>query len=421
VSADLEPRSRAWARQGTWSVLDQAVFSISNFAASVLLARWLAPDGFGAWAVAFALLTFLAQIQTAAVLDPMGTLGTSHFASRLNAYLGAQLPLHGLWAVAAGLALALGALPWWGTPLGRACGAVGLGLPLLLAPWTLRRVFYVLGRPAISAFGSMVYAFVLLGALHLVHRAGLLSAASAFWTMAFAGAASTLVMVLCVPAPQDTPVPLREVVLQHWHFGRWLLAASLLVALASQAPVLLAGHLLGLREAGALRAMHMLSQPMLLSITALSALAVPEMSASFARGDEYAVHRVGVRLSSCLLAAALAFEVLLVAFPHRVASSVYGSRFANEAVLLPWLGLIPVILAGTAGAQAAFQATRRPWSVLVAASAWAPATLLLGAWLTVTRGLAGTVWASLLGYVVFAVVVFALYRRPVHTAQARTA
>ncbi|HEX8297559.1 MAG TPA: hypothetical protein VF594_00250, partial [Rubricoccaceae bacterium] len=37
----------AAARQGAWTVLDQALFSGSNFVVNVLLARWLAPEAFG--------------------------------------------------------------------------------------------------------------------------------------------------------------------------------------------------------------------------------------------------------------------------------------------------------------------------------------------------------------------------------------
>lgn len=52
---------RKWPRSGKGSlaVLDQALIFGSNFLAWVLLARWLAPDQYGSYAVAFTIFVFL--------------------------------------------------------------------------------------------------------------------------------------------------------------------------------------------------------------------------------------------------------------------------------------------------------------------------------------------------------------------------
>jgi O-antigen/teichoic acid export membrane protein len=400
----------AWTGQAAWTLVDQGVFSGSHFLATVLLSRWLEAEAYGAWAVAFAVFVACAHWHTAVVLDPLGALSGTRFASRLPDYIASQLPVHGAFTLPAGLAVAVLAAPWWGDDLGRACATVGLTLPLLLAPWVLRRAHYVRRDPRAAALGSVVYGTTFLGGLLLARQAGVLGPSSAYATMAAASAIGSLVLAICAGAGAVPRLPLAGLVREHWSFGRWLAASSLLVALATQAPVLLSGYLLGLAEAGELRAMSTLTQPMLLSISALSALAVPRMAVAFARGDDDAVSHLSTRLSLGLLALAVAFEVVLALGAARIEQVVYGGRFADVAFLLPWLGVAPVILALTAGAQAAFQATERPWGMLVAAAVWAPAALVLGVMLTRARGLAGAVQASVLGYLVLGAAIAVLHR-----------
>jgi hypothetical protein len=42
----------SWFKKGSLAVLDQGLFSGANFIVNILLARWLAPEEYGAFAVA---------------------------------------------------------------------------------------------------------------------------------------------------------------------------------------------------------------------------------------------------------------------------------------------------------------------------------------------------------------------------------
>ncbi len=53
-----------WVTKGGLAILDYGLFSGSNFLLGVLLARWMAPEQYGAYALAFSifiLVTFLYQ------------------------------------------------------------------------------------------------------------------------------------------------------------------------------------------------------------------------------------------------------------------------------------------------------------------------------------------------------------------------
>ena len=51
-----------WLTKGCLAVADQGVFAVSNFLLNILLARWLAPADYGAFALAYSVFLFLLLI-----------------------------------------------------------------------------------------------------------------------------------------------------------------------------------------------------------------------------------------------------------------------------------------------------------------------------------------------------------------------
>ena len=84
----------SWGSKGGLAVLDQALISGSNFVVSILLGRWLMPDQYGAYAVAFGIYIMLSLVYQSLVLEPMGVFGGSVFRSNLRGYLKSLVWLH---------------------------------------------------------------------------------------------------------------------------------------------------------------------------------------------------------------------------------------------------------------------------------------------------------------------------------------
>ena len=61
---------------GAFAVLDQALFAGSSFSINILLARWLPPVQYGAFALAFFLFLLLGALHTAVLTEPMLVLPT---------------------------------------------------------------------------------------------------------------------------------------------------------------------------------------------------------------------------------------------------------------------------------------------------------------------------------------------------------
>ena len=81
---------------GAVAVLDQALFAGSSFSINILLARWLPPVQYGAFALAFFLFLLLGALHTAVLTEPMLVFGASVYRGRVRAYLGRHVMLHAL-------------------------------------------------------------------------------------------------------------------------------------------------------------------------------------------------------------------------------------------------------------------------------------------------------------------------------------
>src|SRR5574338_1388700 len=150
-----------WGMKGGLGILDQAAFSGANFLTSVFLARELSYGDFGELAIGLAILSFFIQIYTSFSLEPMSILGPSQYQDYLSSYLLGQVRL--LFFLSLPTCLILITFIWLSQWIGRqvVAGSVlftlAIGLPFMLFPFLMRRIFYVLSKPNLALMGSLLY------------------------------------------------------------------------------------------------------------------------------------------------------------------------------------------------------------------------------------------------------------------------
>src|SRR5260370_40120814 len=66
---------RVWGWRSAMSLVDQGLTSGAGFAVNLLLARWLAPESYGAFAVAFAGFLFVSGFHNVLLLEPISVMG----------------------------------------------------------------------------------------------------------------------------------------------------------------------------------------------------------------------------------------------------------------------------------------------------------------------------------------------------------
>src|SRR3979409_2655145 len=82
-----KPYNTIWIRRGSWAIADQGLFAMANVLLNVMLARWLAPAEYGAFAVAYSAFLFIGALHAALLIEPMLVFGPGRYASRLAGYL----------------------------------------------------------------------------------------------------------------------------------------------------------------------------------------------------------------------------------------------------------------------------------------------------------------------------------------------
>src|SRR5229473_1959263 len=95
-----------WMKKGGLAILDNGLISGSNFLLGILLARWLAPEEYGAYALSFSIFILVGFLYQALLLEPLSVFAGSVFRGNLRGYLKKALWIH--WAISIPTGLAIG-------------------------------------------------------------------------------------------------------------------------------------------------------------------------------------------------------------------------------------------------------------------------------------------------------------------------
>jgi O-antigen/teichoic acid export membrane protein len=411
---------RVWGIKSAWSLLDQGLTSGAGFGVNLVLARWMVPEVYGAFAVAFAGFLFVSGFHNVLVLEPMSVMGPARHAARLDPYFRSQIAVHALLVGALSGLLLLGGLVLWravpGSPLVGAAMGGSLVLPFMLLAWLVRRMCYVMQRPALAAQGSAFYlGFIGVGLFGLAHFTRL-NSFTAFLLMGFASLVSASLLLwrlglLSHLNDGECPISCSVVLRENWTYGRWLTGSAVLFAVSSQAQTLLVAGMLGLGPAGILRAMQIPSLVMAQIITAAGLLVLPSFSHDFGRGRAEQLRHKAMIVSLGLAIAALCFAATLTLLAGRTEHLLFGGKYADYAWLMPVLALVPAANGISIGYSMALRALQRPHFDLISNMFAAPVAVVSAFFLMRRWGLAGAAASLALSFAVLSIVTIVFFQR----------
>jgi O-antigen/teichoic acid export membrane protein len=390
---------RRWSGKVTLCIADQGFYSGAHFVLSLLLARWLAPSEYGAYALALALFLLAAGLHEALLLEPMGVIGPGHYSGRLTKYLWAVLWMHA--GVTAVLALALlqaaVALPERETILKPALRAIGVASPGLLLFALFRRACYLKVRPAAAVLGSSLYAALVLGGLSYLWRSSRVSPRAAILLMGGAAALVSLVLGVRLASSGRLPVCLPgrcglvAAAGHHWNYARWSLGTLMLYWLSSSLYLPLVGLRAGLEAVAELRAAENLLLPMSQTLTAVGLLLLPWLSSRHAQRGAAQLKAASGLIALLAMTASIFYVTGVVALGSRLTRWVYGGdSFPGYLMLVPFLGIAVILRAvGDTGFSLALRAAERPNLAFWSTAASAAVSLGLGLFLVRRFGAVG--------------------------------
>lgn len=411
-----------WVEKGSLAFVDQALISGSNFLLSVLLARWLIPEQYGAYALAFSIFLFIASFHQALVLEPMSVLGPVSYRDRQREYLGALLWINA--ALSLVIITVLGftafAADHFALPGGfpGALGGLTPAAPFLLLFWLARRATYLKLSPGPATAGASLYSALLLGGLLMVYRRGELGPSAAFLLMGFGAlVVSSLLLVRLKPAVRlgihkDI---LRGVWRQHWRYGRWALATAVVIWIPGNIFYVLTGAFLGMGEVGGLKALMNIVLPVGHSVAAFSMLFLPYVSGIFGQRGISATRAPVHKIALLYVGGAVVYSFLVSYFREPIFYFLYGGKFMEFVPLVPWAAASTVFWVGAHGFCIGLRAIQSPSAVFVVFCASGAVSIIIGIPATWAFGLPGSIGALVLSTLTALIAASFLFRRKVQS------
>ena len=392
-------RLARWVTKGGLAILDQGLISGSNFLVSLLLARWLTQDQYGAFALAFSIFLLLSYVYQSFLAEPQAVFSGSAYSKALRGYLKTLLGIHLILTlfgvVLLGGAAAVAAAMGKDGGLPGALAGVAIASPCILFFWLMRRSFYMNLAPARATVGAFIYFVVVTGGLFVAYKRALMSPFSAYLLMAL-GAVGTGFFLLSqinkvLPPDTGTPPTRSQAWHKHWEYGRWALAVSVVTWIPYYMYYPLVSAFGGMAQAGQLRALMNLSLPMEQSYTALSILFLPYAARICRQHGISASGRLVRRIIMLFVGGAVAYWAVLIPLKVPVFHLLYGGKYMEVAHFIPYVAIGTTLWSAAFGPAILLRAIESPDSIFWARLAASILSLLVGVPATKWFGLWGVV------------------------------
>jgi O-antigen/teichoic acid export membrane protein len=327
-SRGVVQRLRALSRSNAiWSLADQGVVSVGNFATTIFVVSGLPPRETGLYGILLDLTFFLNSIHAPLLTYPLSVKGAASDAGTTGRLTYASLSL----TAVAGLCL-LGA----GVVAGVATGQVApvIWAAIATAMWQLqevtRRALMARLRVRAAVLGDGIsYLGQALGVWMLL-QTNSMTLERIMMVVAATSAMALLVQTIQVRVERVGLQQIKDYARQFWQMGSWLLAGNLtgIICIPAFAWVLVYFH--GL-EAGAvnlaLLSLLKVSHPIM---SAVSNLIIPSVASARGRGDREGMWRTFVKQAALGAVLLAPFFMVLAIVPELVLRLVYSGDHTHQ-------------------------------------------------------------------------------------------
>jgi O-antigen/teichoic acid export membrane protein len=407
-----------WLTRGGLAIIDYGLISGSNFILGVMLARWLTPSEYGAYALAFSIFVLIGFLYQALLLEPLSVFSGTTFRGNTRGYLKVTAWIH--WALCLVMCLLLASaaviarVVGHSTLLSVALAGMTLATPFLLVHSLGRRSFYLELAPGRAAFASIFYCILVIGGVFLVYSIGWLSSFTAFLLMGFGALISSIVMVIQLNrllGPATWNPTLRETWAKHWKYGRWALGTCVVGWIPNYVYVPLVSSFSGMAAAGELRALSNLAAPVLQTYAALGLLFLPYAARVQHEGGGSAASSLTGRLAALFVAGSVVYWAIILPLKYPLFHMLYAGKYAESIYLIPLFALETTIWSASLGPAIMLRAMDAADSLFVANIIASGVALFLGIPATRFFGIKGVIWSMIAANSVYVAAAFVLHAR----------
>lgn len=367
-------------RRALWTFTDQALSSLTNAALTIVVARAVGADDFGAFALALLTFSFVIGLGRSTIGDPYvirfsdADRTARHTATRQAAGAAVALGLcAGAICVVAGLLIPQ-------TQSRDALIALAMSLPGLLLQDTWRYAFFAAQRPAAATVNDAVWAVLQFSLLAVLLARDV---ESVFWITLAWGMSALVAAVLGVFQMRVVPSVASA--------GRWFyLTRDLNIRMgidfafnmgAVNLAIYVITAVVGLVAAGALRAAQTLLGPLNLFRSGLDSFVLPMMSRMAGTGRSLLRPAAATSAAATLVSSTWVGTLLLL--PASVGEDVLGDSWDGARSVMIGTGIVQISVSIVLGASLGMKALRRADQLLRVTVIQAPLIIgfgCIGAW-----------------------------------------
>ncbi len=340
---ELISRYRSWVVKGGWTVLDQGLFSGANFLVNILLARWLPPREYGAFATSQYIFFLITAFHTAVLTEPMLIFGVKKYKDNFREYLGVLLYEHIFLSIIVFLVLSIliflmkcfNVLEMF-----YALKGVLFSFFFVLLFWLSRRSCYAIFKPYFAAFGSFLNLVLLSFFLFFLYYNGILSTFSAFIVLGISAVFSSLFLFLYLkPQLLINKNILFAMLKDHLNYGSWNILNLLSKWISSNIVFILIPILLGLTANAVYSAVWNLFRPLSLIIQSASLILLPLFSNLANSVDKFKFKLSFFKLWLFFLFFFLLYTIIMFLFGDTIMNYVYNGKYKKHEFLIIEVGL----------------------------------------------------------------------------------
>lgn len=396
------PSTLKWGKRFVFTIIDQGLFSSTNFLLNIMLARWLPPDEYGAFAIAFTVMLILSGILGSLIYEPMMVFGSTQFSGLFPIYI-QRLGFIQLAMVIFLSCLSILTVFFLTGPIKIAILWMAISMPFTLSFWFFRQACYLESRSTLAAVASSIYFATITGGVILIKSENLLSLVNVYLLQALASMLGVIIIsynLLKGTSQMENKIPFRQIINIHWNYGRWILPASLVNSSANLLITPLIGIFRGLGETGVYKAYLNLITPLSQLITAFNLYFLPRLSRKYSEIENYKADRIFIKIFFFYVGITLAYLVPIHFAGNIMIDFLYNSQYYSSfSSIIPYIEIILLLTTISSILGIRVRALEKPKAVLLGKIA--SAAMILGTlyyWLMKT-GVAGAFLALGLGLV----------------------
>ena len=401
------------AREGYLAAIDQGVISLSNFLATIILARHANPTELGVYGVGFIGLRLIRCLQEGLIIQPVNVFGAGLGEHEFKRYVTSSTFIQILLAFVSAAAIAVGG--WVLTALGN-----DIAGPTLFALWFaalftqlqehIRRVLYTRGEVFQAVINTVLANSSRLALMIVWANQSHLNGISSVHAIAWGSVCALLPGLWSTrhywTRQSDNPL---ETWKKNWDFGRWMLGGTIASWVAVEFyPVLTAG-MISFAAAGAYRALQNLVAPIHMLMRAIDTFLTPRAARIFTQGGHRALNRT---MGFVYLIAGLPVVGMLfisVLFPRQILHLLYGDTYLEYTRGILFMALFYALLFVSWPLQTILKAARLSRPIFIANLIAIASMLTLGIWAISIWGVYGTILGQALNALILAIILWSAW------------